>query len=83
MVDTHIPKFDKSYVQYVHDKNKTVIGFNVIMGSHQVLSIDIGEFMEIMVEGFIYHCIVHDINIVGKNYIYNLRWINERRKSNN
>ena len=80
MVDTHIPKFDKSYVQYVHDKNKTVIGFNVIMGSHQVLSIDIGEFMEIMVEGFIYHCIVHDINIVGKNYIYNLRWItNEGR----
>ena len=84
MVDTHIPKFDKSYVQYVHDKDKTVIGFDVIVGSHKVFSIDIGEFMEIEVEGFIYRCIVHSINKVGKNYIYNLRWItNERRNSNN
>ena len=33
MVDTYIPKFDKSYVQYVHDKDKTVIGFDVIVGS--------------------------------------------------
>ena len=83
MVDTHIPKFDKSHVQYVHDKDKTIIGFDVIIGSRQVWSIDIGELIDIEVEGFIYHCIVHNINIVGKNYIYNLRWINERRKSNN
>ena len=79
-----MPRFDKSYVQYVHDKNKTVIGFDVTMGSHQVWSIDIGEIIEIEIEGFIYHCIVHDIKKVGKNYIYNLMWItNERRNSNN
>ena len=79
----NIPKFDKSHVQYVHDQDKTVIGFDIAMGSRQVWSIDIGELIDIEVEGFIYHCIVHNINIVGKNYIYNLRWINERRKSNN
>ena len=83
MVDTHIPKFDKSYVQYIHDKNKTVIGFNVIMGSYQLAGSEVGELMDIEIEGFIYRCIVHDINKVGKNYIYNLRWINERRNSNN
>lgn len=83
MVDTHIPKFDKSYVQYIHDKNKTVIGFNFIMGSYQLAGAEVGELMDIEIEGFIYRCIVHDINKVGKNYIYNLRWINERRKSNN
>ena len=83
MVDTHIPKFDKSYVQYIHDKNKTVIGFNVIMGSCQLAGSEVGELMDIEIEGFIYRCIVHDINKVGKNYIYNLRWINERRNSNN
>ena len=84
MVDTHIPKFDKSHVQYVHDKDKTVIGFDVVMGSYQLAGADIGKLMDIEVEGFIYHCIVHNLNKVGKNYIYNLRWItNERRKSNN
>lgn len=83
MVDTHIPKFDKSYVQYIHDKNKTVIGFNVIMGSYQLAGAEVGELMDIEIGGFIYRCIVHDINKVDKNYIYNLRWINERRKSNN
>ena len=84
MTDEYIPKFDKSHVQYVHDKDKTVIGFDIAMGSHQVWSIDIGELIEIDIEGFIYRCIVHNINKVGKNYIYNLRWItNERRKSNN
>ena len=84
MVDTHIPKFDKNHVQYVHDKDKTVIGFDIAMGSYQLAGATVGEFIEIEVEGFIYHCIVHNINKVGKNYIYNLRWItNERRKSNN
>ena len=38
---------------------------------------------DIDVEGFIYRCLVHKIDKIGKNYIYNLRWINERRKSNN
>ena len=78
-----IPKFDKNHVQYVHDKDKTVIGFDITMGSYQLAGADEGELINIDVEGFIYHCLVHKINKIGKNYIYNLRWINERRKSNN
>ena len=83
MVDTHIPKFDKNHVQYVHDQDKTVIGFDIAMGSYQLAGANVGELIDIDVEGFIYHCIVHNIKKIGKNYIYNLRWINERRKSNN
>lgn len=78
-----IPKFDKSHVQYVHDKDKTVIGFDITMGSYQLAGADEGGYIDIDIEGFIYHCLVHKINKVGKNYIYNLRWINERRKSSN
>lgn len=78
-----IPKFDKSHVQYVHDKDKTVIGFDIAMGSYQLAGADEGELIDIDIEGFIYRCLVHKINKIGKNYIYNLRWINERRKSNN
>ena len=83
MVDTHIPKFDKSHVQYVHDKDKTVIGFDITMGSYQLAGADEGGYIDIDIEGFIYRCLVHKINKIGKNYIYNLRWINERRKSSN
>ena len=78
-----IPKFDKSHVQYVHDKDKTVIGFDITIGSYQLAGADEGGYIDIDIEGFIYHCLVHKINKVGKNYIYNLRWINERRKSSN
>ena len=78
-----IPKFDKSHVQYVHDKDKTVIGFDITIGSYQLAGADEGELIDIDIEGFIYRCLVHKINKIGKNYIYNLRWINERRKSNN
>ena len=78
-----IPKFDKNHVQYVHDQDKTVIGFDITMGSYQLAGADEGELINIDVEGFIYRCLVHKINKIGKNYIYNLRWINERRKSNN
>ena len=83
MVDRHIPKFDKSHVQYVHDRDQTVIGFDISMGSYQLAGADEGGYIDIDVEGFIYHCFVHKINKVGKNYIYSLRWINERRNSNN
>ena len=79
----NIPKFDKDHVRYVHDQDETVIGFDIAMGSYQLAGANVGELIDIDVEGFIYHCIVHKINKVGKNYIYNLRWINERRKSNN
>ena len=78
-----IPKFDKNHVQYVHDQDKTVIGFDITMGSYQLAGANVGELIDIDVEGFIYRCLVHKINKIGKNYIYNLRWINERRKSNN
>ena len=78
-----IPKFDKNHVQYVHDQDKTVIGFDIAMGSYQLAGANVGELIDIDVEGFIYRCLVHKINKIGKNYIYNLRWINERRKSNN
>ena len=78
-----IPKFDKNHVQYVHDKDKTVIGFDITMGSYQLAGADEGELIDIDIEGFIYRCLVHKINKIGKNYSYNLRWINERRKSNN
>lgn len=74
-----IPKFDKSHVQYVHDRDRTVIGFDITMGSYQLAGADEGSYIDIDVEGFVYHCLVHKINKVGKNYIYNLRWINERR----
>ena len=77
-----IPKFDKSHVQYVHDQDKTVIGFDISMGSYQLAGADEGGYIDIDIEGFIYHCLVHKINKVGKNYIYNLRWINERRNAN-
>ena len=49
----------------------------------EIQSFFISTGMDIDVEGFIYRCLVHKINKIGKNYIYNLRWINERRKSNN
>ena len=78
-----IPKFDKNHIQYVHDQDKTVIGFDIAMGSYQLAGATVGELIDIDVEGFIYRCLVHKINKIGKNYIYNLRWINERRKSNN
>ena len=79
----NIPKFDKDHVRYVHDQDETVIGFDIAMGSYQLSGAEVGGFIDIDVEGFIYHCLVHKINKVGKNHIYNLRWINERRKSNN
>lgn len=78
-----IPKFDKNHVQYVHNQDKKVIGFDIAMGSCQLAGSEVGEFIDIDVEGFIYHCLVHKINKIGKNYIYNLRWINERGNSNN
>lgn len=78
-----IPKFDKNHVQYVHDQDKTVIGFDIAMGSYQLAGATVGELIDIDVEGFIYRCLVHKINNIGRNYIYNLRWINERRKSSN
>ena len=79
----NIPKFDKDHVRYVHDQDETVIGFDIAMGSYQLAGANVGELIDIDVEGFIYRCFVHKINKIGKNYIYNLRWINERRKSNN
>ena len=87
-----IPKFDKNHVQYVHDQDKTVIGFDLMnlkdidvviaMGSYQLAGANVGELIDIEVEGFIYRCRIHKINKIGKNYIYNLRWINERRNAN-
>lgn len=79
MTNTHIPKFDKSHAQYVHDRDQTVIGFDIATGSRKLTGADIGDYIDIDIEGFIYRCLVHKINKVGKNYIYNLRWINERR----
>ena len=67
----------------MHDQDKTVIGFDIAMGSYQLAGANVGELIDIDVEGFIYRCLVYKINKIGKNYIYNLRWINERRKSNN
>lgn len=43
MVDAHIPKFDKNHVQYVHDQDKTVIGFDIEVDSMGISRLVKGE----------------------------------------